>query len=74
MLGRIKYTGRDGVIRSVPTVRVSDVTVTRARNGALILSTTVNGYLVTRAYYDYTRRESLRMFRALVALHGYALV
>jgi hypothetical protein len=74
MRGRISYTGRDGVACSVPTVRVSDVSVARARNGALILSTIVGGYLVTRSYYYSNCRDSLRMFRAYVALHGDALV
>lgn len=32
-------------------------------NGAWIVSDIINGYLVTRRYYGYTKREALQLFR-----------
>lgn len=32
--------------------------------GAYVISDIVSGYLVTRSYYGYTKRESVRLFRA----------
>lgn len=32
-------------------------------NGAWIVRAIVRGYYVERAYYDYTKREALRLFR-----------
>ena len=31
-------------------------------SGALVISDTINGYLVTRTFYGYTRGEALRLF------------
>jgi hypothetical protein len=40
------------------------VIVERTYQGAWCISDTVRGYLVTRTYFGYTRREAERMFRA----------
>jgi hypothetical protein len=40
------------------------MSVTRVwHSGAWIVSDTVRGYLVTRTYYGYTKREAVRLFR-----------
>jgi hypothetical protein len=39
------------------------ITVERNHAGAYVLSAIVGGYLVTRQYYGYTKREALRLFR-----------
>jgi hypothetical protein len=44
------------------------LTVERVHHsGAVIVSATVRGYLVTRIYYGYTQRESVRLFREALA-------
>ena len=42
------------------------MTAERNQAGAWIVSALVRGYLVTRRYYGYTRREAIRAFRAEV--------
>lgn len=32
--------------------------------GAYVISDIINGYLVTKQYYGYTKRESIRRFKA----------
>lgn len=39
------------------------MTVERNYEGAWVIYDNVRGYLVTRRYYGYTRREALAMFR-----------
>lgn len=39
------------------------MTATRLPNGAWQVSALVYGFLVTRTYYGYTKREALSMFR-----------
>lgn len=40
------------------------MTVTKqAHSGAYVVSDLVDGYLVTRTYYGFTKREAVRMFR-----------
>lgn len=42
-----------------------DITVVRKPiDGTLLLSCVYNQHLVRRAYYGYTKREALRLFRA----------
>jgi hypothetical protein len=40
------------------------ITTNRNRNGGLVLSAVVGGYLVSRQYYGYTKREALKLFRS----------
>jgi hypothetical protein len=37
--------------------------IEKNREGAYVISDIVSGYLVTRSYYGYTKRESVRLFR-----------
>ena len=39
------------------------MTIERNHEGAYVISDIVAGYLVTRRYYGYTKREAIRMFR-----------
>ena len=39
------------------------MTVTRLHSGAYQVSAIIRGYLVTRTYYGYTKREAVRLFR-----------
>lgn len=39
------------------------MTVIRNRNGSYAISDIVKGYLVTRQYYGYTKREAIKLFR-----------
>ena len=43
-------------------MRKSDITIERTSEGALRLYALVNGYLETRSYYDYSKREALELF------------
>lgn len=36
----------------------------KLHNGAWQVSAIIGGYLVTRTYYGYTKREALRQFKA----------
>jgi len=44
-------------------VRESDVMYRRTHQGAWVLSAFVDGYLVSRQYMGYGKREASRMFR-----------
>lgn len=37
--------------------------VERNSEGAYVIYETINGYLVTRRYYFYTKREAIRSFK-----------
>ena len=39
------------------------MTTTRLHSGAWQVSAIVRGYLVTRTYYGYTKRDAVRLFR-----------
>lgn len=40
------------------------MTIEKNHSGAWIISTIWQGYLVTRSYYFYTKREAVRQFKA----------
>lgn len=40
------------------------ISIEKTITGWLVLSTIHNGYLVTRKYQGYTRREAIAMFKA----------
>ena len=40
------------------------MTAERNREGAWVLSDIIGGYLVSKAYYGYTKREATTLFRA----------
>jgi len=40
------------------------MTIERNYEGAYVVSDIVGGYLVTRSYYGYTRREAIALFKA----------
>lgn len=42
------------------------MTITRDHRGAYVISAIVRGYLVTRQYLGYSRREAIAEFRAEV--------
>jgi len=46
------------------------MTVTKDFRGAYIISATVAGYLVTRQYLGYTKREAIAEFKAEVHKGG----
>jgi hypothetical protein len=39
------------------------VSIDKNHEGAYVISDIVSGYLVTRRYYGYTKREALRLFK-----------
>lgn len=39
------------------------MTITKSINGAYVISSIVNGYLVTRTYMGFTKKEALAMFK-----------
>jgi hypothetical protein len=39
------------------------MTIERNYEGAWVISDSIGGYLVTRRFYGYTKRESVRLFR-----------
>lgn len=39
------------------------MTIERNHEGAYVISDIIAGYLVTKRYYGYTKREAIRMFR-----------
>jgi len=39
------------------------MTTTKGQYGQWIISDIINGYLVIRQYYGYTKREALQMFK-----------
>ena len=42
------------------------MTTTKLLNGAWEVCSIIGGYLVRRAYYGYSKREAIRLFRAEV--------
>lgn len=42
------------------------MTIEKNQAGAYVISDIVGGYLVTRQYYGYTKREAMRLFRDYV--------
>lgn len=40
----------------------TDITLEKNQTGGLVISALVSGYLVTRHYYYYTKREAARLF------------
>ena len=40
------------------------MTIDKTSEGAIRITAIVSGYLVTRRYYFYTRREAIRSFKA----------
>jgi len=40
------------------------MSVSRNYSGAWVISAVISGYLVTRQYYFYTKREAIRQFKA----------
>ena len=40
------------------------MTVERTLQGAWRISAMIDGYLVTRQYFDYTKREAIALFKA----------
>lgn len=40
------------------------MSIERNYSGAWVISDIIEGYLVTRQYYFYTKREAIRQFRA----------
>lgn len=39
------------------------MSIERTREGGWVVSDIIGGYLVTRQYYGYTKREALQLFR-----------
>jgi hypothetical protein len=39
------------------------MTTTKNPNGSYTVSEIVNGYLVSRTYYGYTKRDAIRIFK-----------
>jgi hypothetical protein len=39
------------------------MTIEKNIHGALVISAVIGGYLISRQYYGYTRREAVRLFR-----------
>lgn len=39
------------------------MTVTKNREGAYVISDIVDGYLVTKRYYGYTKREAVALYK-----------
>ena len=42
------------------------MSITKNHDGALIVSDIINGYLVTRKYYGYSRKEARELFKEFV--------
>ena len=40
----------------------TDITIQKNETGGLVITALVSGYLVTRHYYYYTKREAARLF------------
>lgn len=45
------------------------MTVTKNHEGALVVSALAHGYLITRTYYGYTRKEALALFKRELILN-----
>ena len=39
------------------------MTVERNHEGAYVISDIINGYLVTKRYYGYTKKQAVKLFR-----------
>lgn len=39
------------------------MSITKNHDGAIIISDVIRGYLVSRTYYGFTRKEALAMFK-----------
>ena len=39
------------------------MSIEKNKEGAYVISDIVSGYLVTRSYYGYTKRDAVRLFR-----------
>ena len=39
------------------------MTIERNHDGGYVISDIVNGYLVTKRYYGYTKKQAMKMFR-----------
>jgi hypothetical protein len=43
-------------------IRAADITAEKNETGGLVLTALVGGYLMTRHYYYYTKKEATRLF------------
>lgn len=43
-------------------IKNADLTIEKNRQGAWVVSALVSGYLMTRQFYYYTKKESARLF------------
>jgi hypothetical protein len=43
-------------------IRAADLTTEKNHTGGLVITALVKGYLVTRHYYYYTKKEAARLF------------
>ena len=43
-------------------IRAADITAEKNHTGGLVLTALVSGYLMTRHYYYYTKKEAMRLF------------
>jgi hypothetical protein len=43
-------------------IRAADLTTEKNETGGLVISAIVKGYLLTRHYYYYTKKEATRLF------------
>jgi hypothetical protein len=43
-------------------IRETELTLEKNETGGLVITALVSGYLVTRHYYYYTKREAARLF------------
>jgi hypothetical protein len=43
-------------------IRHADLSFSKNTEGALVVSAIVSGYLMTRVFYYYTKREAARLF------------
>jgi len=48
----------------VPLLRVNMTIEKVKHNGALIISDIIDGYLVSKTYYGYTKKEAIKLFRS----------
>ena len=46
------------------------MTITKQHNGSLLISDIINGHLVTRVYYEYSKREALKLFKQEFKKHA----
>lgn len=42
------------------------MTIERNHHGAYVITAIINGYLVTRQYYGYTKRDAIREFKTMM--------